>query len=90
MNTTAALLGAAAGSGIVIALGLVLVGLGQVFEALKEIALNTRAMAYGANPAAAPRTAYAGLGFIALAMIITGGAFVVLGFAALIGIGVKA
>lgn len=55
-----------------VATGLVVVGLGQVFEAVREIALNTRAMAYGANPAAAPREGYAGLAFIATAMLVAG------------------
>lgn len=56
-----------------LATGLVLVGLGQAFDALKEIALNTRAMALGPNhPAAASRSTYGGLGFITALMTITG------------------
>ncbi|MDB4929448.1 MAG: hypothetical protein JWM10_1932 [Myxococcaceae bacterium] len=58
--------------------GLVTVGIGQVFGALREIALNTRAMAREAQQTAPPaQTTYRGLSFLAAALAVLGGVYVV-------------
>lgn len=67
-----------------------MVGFGQVFGALKEIALNTRTMAFGHNPAAAPeQTPYTGLGFISTAMSMVGALTSVVGGIVLVVVALK-
>jgi hypothetical protein len=74
-----------------LASGLVVIGLGQAFDALKEIALNTRAMAVGGGSHGASRSTYGGLGFITALMTILG-SLVVLGglLTTLVGMGAMA
>lgn len=68
-----------------VVVGLVIVGLGQVFEALQEIALNTRVMAHGREASASPaKSTYAGLGFIAFAMGVLGAISMVAGVLTLV------
>ena len=69
---------------VLVAAGLVIVGLGQLFEVVREIALNTRAMAYSASPGAAPRDSYAGLAFIATSTLVVGGLLGAIGLFGLI------
>lgn len=68
LTLTAGLIGAA----MAMTTGLVLVGLGQVFDALKEIALNTRSLARAHGPVS--QSGYAGLRLIAVAVMGFGGA----------------
>lgn len=73
----------------VLVAGMVIVGLGQVFAALREIAFNTRMMAWGANPSA-PQQRYAGLEFIATALTVVGGILAGLGAVLFVVAGLRA
>ena len=56
-----------------IALGLIMMGFGQMFGALKEIALNSRSLVFASNPASVTtRDTYSGLGFINTCITIVG------------------
>lgn len=76
---------------LIVALGFIVAGLGQVFEALKEISLNTRAMAAATNPQhVSSRQTYGALGFItsmltllSAVIVLSGALAVALGFAAM-------
>ena len=55
---------------VAVAVGLGVIGLGQALTVLREVALNTRAMAYGPNRPAEP--SYRGLDTLASAMTSAG------------------
>lgn len=70
--------------------GVVIAGLGQVFEALREIAVNTRASAQTVNPQFVPsQQTYGALGFITMVLSLIS-AFVVLSGALMAILGVVA
>lgn len=88
MNALVGFAGVTAAVCVLVA-GLVVVGLGQVFAALREIAFNTRMMAWGANPSA-PQQRYAGLEFIATALTVVGGILAGLGAVMFVVVGIRA
>lgn len=64
---------------LTVAFGLVIAGLGQTFEALKEIALNTRATAMATNQQFTPsRVGYGAMGVISSMMSVVS-TFIVIG-----------
>ncbi len=68
--------------------GVVLVGLGQVFAALREITFNIRMMAWGSNPSA-PSNRYAALEFIASALVVVGVMTAAWGAVLFVWVGIK-
>lgn len=78
MSTVASYVGSLGPTGIIVGMllalvvGLSIMGLGQTYYALREIALNTRATAKASGPAPLAEATYGGLVFLGGAMEIMG------------------